>query len=191
MTKDFEAWRESQGQPADAEPRSASPFNTGRAAAGTQAALQQAAFAAQDEAPAVPVVKALTRYDTWHHVNRLEFEVLAAANQVLDELKAARTALSQEREAREKDREHIRKQAEDIMTLGALVYATESETWKGRAASLEAALDSIQEWVVQRRFDLQPLDPDFHPKYETLKAVGAKIRDEKAALSLAAKREQS
>jgi hypothetical protein len=37
-------------------------------------------------------------------------------------------------------REHIRKQAEDIMTLGKLVYATENETWKDRSATLEKAL---------------------------------------------------
>jgi hypothetical protein len=32
-------------------------------------------------------------------------------------------------------REHIRKQAEDIMTLGKLVYASEHETWRSRAES--------------------------------------------------------
>jgi hypothetical protein len=40
--------------------------------------------------------------------------------------------------------EHIRKQAEDIMTLGNLVYATESETWKDRAASLEADIAELR-----------------------------------------------
>src|ERR1051325_7806026 len=56
-----------------------------------------------------------------------------------------RSTLSQEREAREKDREHIRKQAEDIMTLGALVYVNEHETWKDRAASLETERDDARQ----------------------------------------------
>jgi hypothetical protein len=42
-------------------------------------------------------------------------------------------------------REHIRKQAEDIMTLGKLVYATENETWKDRSATLEKALAEARE----------------------------------------------
>lgn len=46
------------------------------------------------------------------------------------------------------------------------------------------ALDNVQKWVMQQRIALHTNDPDFHPKYETLKAVGKKIREEKdAALS--------
>lgn len=82
----------------------------------------------------------------------------------------------------EAERDDARRQRDEIGRAWdeADARAKEAEV---RAASLEAALDSVQEWVRQKRIELQPIDPDFHPKYETLKAVGAKIRDEKGALS--------
>ena len=46
--------------------------------------------------------------------------------------------------------------------------------------ALESAHKGLKAWVRQARIDLQPLDPDFHPKYETLKAIGAKIRAARA-----------
>jgi hypothetical protein len=59
-------------------------------------------------------------------------------------------------------REHIRKQAEDIMTLGKLVYATENETWKDRSATLEKALAEAREALAPfgRANDIDPSLPD-------------------------------
>ena len=81
---DFKAWRESQGQPLDAV-----PFNTGRAAAGSQNALREAAFAAQDEAPAVPVGQELTAM-----IESMAFKFFAAQTE-LAAVKAERDELAE------------------------------------------------------------------------------------------------
>ena len=57
-----------------------------------------------------------------------------------------------------------------------------------RLREAERALDDLQSWVRQSRIDL-PLDPDFHPKYETLKAIGAKIRAARALSTQVEERE--
>jgi hypothetical protein len=44
-----------------------------------------------------------------------------------------------------------------------------------------SALDELQAWVFEQRIALLITDPDYFPKYDTLKAVGAKIRSLRAA----------
>lgn len=70
------------------------------------------------------------------------------ARALLDERDRLTASLAAEREAREiaererdSQREHIRKQAEDIMTLGRLVYdgSPSPVLWKDRAEAAEAA----------------------------------------------------
>lgn len=59
----------------------------------------------------------------------------------VEELVTALTALSAEHD---RQREHIRKQAEDIMTLGALVYASADVAWKDRAEAAEATIEALK-----------------------------------------------
>jgi hypothetical protein len=62
----------------------------------------------------------------------------------VNDFRAALTALRLLTEEVEKLKEHKRKQAEDIMTLGQLVYADVDTTWKDRARLLTEEVEKLK-----------------------------------------------
>lgn len=79
-------------------------------------------------------------------------------------------------------REHIRKQAMDIMTLGALVYADEDTTWKARAEAAEARIAELEKALKSARDYIESMSWTYNFNNDDIDAVvGAALSNRKGA----------